>query len=74
MIARTLLRIAARVPGVASDLADWYEHAHRIAETARSEHDDYLAHDPQDTREPARWVQTPRGRRPAPKERRHEPN
>lgn len=68
MIARTLLRLAARVPGVASDLADWYDHAHRVAEQARAEHDAYLERDPRDRREPARWVQRPQGRQPAHRE------
>lgn len=69
MSVKTLLRIVSRVPGVASDLADWYDEAHRKAEAARRAHDAYLRDDPTDKRDMTRWVREPKGRRPAPEAR-----
>ena len=67
MIARTLLRLAARVPGVAGDISDWYDEMRAIAATAavqRAEDEARITTDPQDM---GRWLKEPEQRRPAPK-------
>lgn len=68
MIARTLLRLAARVPGVAGNIAEWYDEMRVIsAEAARQRAEDEAA-DPRDKQDMARWLKEPDRRRPAPKE------
>jgi Sec-independent protein translocase protein TatA len=68
MTARTLIRLASRLPGVASDLADWYEEAQRIAEEARRQRIEDESRDERDRHDMARWLREPDRRRPAPKE------
>lgn len=72
MIARAVVRAVSRIPGVASDLADWYDEMHEIAEAAQRQRVIDEGADPRDKRDPARWVQRPDQRRPAPKGHRHD--
>ena len=73
MIAKTLLRLASRIPGVASDLAEWYEEAGRVAEEARRHRLEDEANDNRDRRDMSRWLQQPDRRRPAQRKRRGTP-
>ena len=66
MIAHRLLRLASRIPGVASDLADWYEEAGRVADEARRQRLEDEARDERDKQDMARWLREPDRRRPRP--------
>lgn len=66
MIAQTLMRLAAKVPGVPGDIAGWYDEMRIIsAEAARQRAEDEarITTDPQDM---ALWIHEPKGRRPKP--------
>jgi hypothetical protein len=66
MVARAVVRLVSRVPGVASDLADWYDEMHRIAEDAQRQRIEDEARDVRDKQDMARWLREPDRRRPAP--------
>jgi Sec-independent protein translocase protein TatA len=62
----TLLRAVSRLPGIASDLADWYTEMRQIAEHARRQRIEDEGRDPRDRHDLARWVREPDRRRPRP--------
>lgn len=67
MIARTLLRLAAKVPGIPGEIADWYDEMRAISATAAVQRAEDEARDPRDKQDMARWLQEPDQRRPRPK-------
>ena len=66
MIARTLMRLAGKLPGVAGDLVDWYDEMRDIAEAAAIQRAQDEAADPRDKQDMARWLREPDTRRPRP--------
>ncbi len=61
-----LMRIASQIPGIPSDLFDWWVDARQIAATAniqRVEDEARITTHPQDM---ARWITKPQGRRKRP--------
>lgn len=71
MIARTLVRLAARLPGVAADVADWYDEMQAIQREAERQRIEDEAADERDMQDMARWLREPDRRRPAPRKGRH---
>ena len=67
MIARAVMRLVSRMPGVAADLADWYDEMHEIAEEAQRQRIEDEARDARDKQDMARWLREPDRRRPAPR-------
>lgn len=67
MIARKLVRLASRVPGIPGELADWYDEMHEIAEQARRQRIEDEGRDERDKHDMARWLREPDQRRPAPR-------
>lgn len=64
-----IMRIASQVPGVPSDLFDWWVDAREIATTAhvqRMEDEAKITTHPQDM---TRWITPPNGRRKRPRSR-----
>lgn len=66
MIARSLLCLAARLPGVASDLAEWYDEMRDISHAAALQRAEDEANDPCDKQDMTRWLKEPDRRRPRP--------
>lgn len=69
MIARRVLHLVSRLPGLPSDLGDWYEEMHEIAEAAQRQRIEDEARDARDKADMARWLREPDQRRPAPRRR-----
>ena len=67
MITHWLIRVVSRLPGIPSDLADWYDEMHDVAEAARRQRIEDEARDERDMRDMARWLREPDRRRPAPR-------
>lgn len=62
-----LMRMASQIPGIPSDLFDWWVDAREIATTAhvqRVEDEARIKTHPQDM---SRWITTPQGRRKRPR-------
>lgn len=62
-----VMRLASRIPGIPSDLFDWWTDAREIAIQARDqrlEDEARITTNPQDM---ARWITTPHGRRKRPR-------
>lgn len=67
MKARNLLmRIAARLPGIPSDLFEWWTEARVIASEAQRQRIEDEARIHTDPRDMSRWITTPSGRRRRP--------
>ncbi len=67
MNARDLvMRVASHIPGIPSDLFDWWTHSRQIATNARDQRIEDEARITTDPHDMARWIQEPVGRRPRP--------